>query len=62
MFLLLVFMGFIRLRQNTPVQLLDTGLKERGVVFTTEPAQAGEVTRAVFDDTCGNLVTLVQVG
>lgn len=33
-----------------------------GVVFTGEPVQAGPVTSAVFDDTCGNLVGLHQVG
>ncbi|OUC94207.1 glyoxalase [Streptosporangium minutum] len=33
-----------------------------GVVFTGEPVQAGPVTSAVFDDTCGNLIGLHQVG
>lgn len=33
-----------------------------GVVFTAEPVQAGSVTSAVFDDTCGNLIGLHQVG
>jgi predicted enzyme related to lactoylglutathione lyase len=33
-----------------------------GVVFTAEPVQAGPVTSAVFDDTCGNLIGLHQVG
>jgi predicted enzyme related to lactoylglutathione lyase len=32
-----------------------------GVAFTVEPVKAGEVTIAVFDDTCGNLVQLHQV-
>nr|WP_031168565.1 VOC family protein [Streptosporangium roseum] len=32
-----------------------------GVVFTAEPVQAGSVTSAVFDDTCGNLIGLHQV-
>ncbi|MER5420069.1 VOC family protein [Streptosporangium roseum] len=36
-----------------------TGL---GVVFTAEPVEAGQVTSAVFDDTCGNLIGLHQVG
>ena len=36
-------------------------LKERGVVFTREPMQAGPVWTAVFSDTCGNLVQLHQV-
>lgn len=32
-----------------------------GVRFTTEPTQMGNVTLAVLDDTCGNLIQLVQV-
>ena len=35
-------------------------LKARGVDFTDEPTEAGGVTIAVFDDTCGNLIQLVQ--
>jgi predicted enzyme related to lactoylglutathione lyase len=35
-------------------------MKELGVVFTSEPASSGEVTGAVFDDTCGNLIGLFQ--
>lgn len=35
-------------------------LKERGVTFTQEPTSAGGVSTAVFDDTCGNLIMLVQ--
>ena len=31
-----------------------------GVKFTMEPAEMGEVTIAVFDDTCGNLIQIVQ--
>jgi catechol 2,3-dioxygenase-like lactoylglutathione lyase family enzyme len=34
-------------------------LRERGVTFTQEPFQAGPVTTAVFDDTCGNLIQIV---
>jgi predicted enzyme related to lactoylglutathione lyase len=37
-------------------------LKELGVVFTMEPTEMGEVTVARFDDTCGNLIQLHQVG
>jgi predicted enzyme related to lactoylglutathione lyase len=33
---------------------------ERGVVFTAPPARSGDVTGAVFDDTCGNLIGLFQ--
>jgi len=35
-------------------------LVEEGVNFTMEPAKMGEVTIAVFDDTCGNLIQIVQ--
>lgn len=35
-------------------------LIERGVKFTMEPTQMGNVTIAVFDDTCGNLIQIVQ--
>jgi catechol 2,3-dioxygenase-like lactoylglutathione lyase family enzyme len=36
-------------------------LKALGVVFTVEPTQVmGSVMRAVFDDTCGNLIQIVQ--
>jgi catechol 2,3-dioxygenase-like lactoylglutathione lyase family enzyme len=31
-----------------------------GVRFTQEPMEAGPVTTAVFDDTCGNLIQIVQ--
>jgi catechol 2,3-dioxygenase-like lactoylglutathione lyase family enzyme len=34
-----------------------TGL---GVVFTQDPVELGPVTAAVLDDTCGNLLQLVQ--
>lgn len=31
-----------------------------GVKFTMEPTVMGEITLAVFDDTCGNLIQIVQ--
>ncbi len=37
-------------------------LTARGVRFVREPTTVGDVTIAVLDDTCGNLVQLVQVG
>jgi hypothetical protein len=37
-------------------------LKQRGVVFRGEPQSTGPVTTAVFEDTCGNLINLCQVG
>ncbi len=35
-------------------------LKAAGVVFRGEPASMGPVTAVVFEDTCGNLINLVQ--
>ncbi|MDX8367714.1 VOC family protein [Cytobacillus sp. IB215665] len=35
-------------------------LKEKGVEFSMEPTAMGEVTIAIFNDTCGNLIQLVQ--
>ena len=37
-------------------------LKARGVVFKTEPTNAGPVTIAVLSDSCGNLIQLYQHG
>lgn len=36
-------------------------LKALGVRFTQDPLPMGTVTTAVFDDTCGNLLQLVQL-
>jgi predicted enzyme related to lactoylglutathione lyase len=35
-------------------------LLKEGVMFTMEPTKMGEVTMAVFDDTCGNLIQIAQ--
>lgn len=35
-------------------------LKQQGVRFTMEPTKMGDVTIAVFDDTCGNLIQIIQ--
>ena len=35
-------------------------LKERGVVFLGEPEKTGPITSVLFEDTCGNLINLVQ--
>jgi catechol 2,3-dioxygenase-like lactoylglutathione lyase family enzyme len=35
-------------------------LKEHGVVFRGEPVSMGPITSVVFEDTCGNLINLVQ--
>ncbi len=36
-------------------------LSQLGVRFTVPPTQAGPVTIAIFDDTCGNLIQIYQV-
>ncbi|SDX03134.1 Catechol 2,3-dioxygenase [Marininema mesophilum] len=35
-------------------------LMKHGVRFIMEPTEMGEVTLAVFDDTCGNLIQIAQ--
>lgn len=35
-------------------------LLENGVKFTMKPTKMGEFTIAVFDDTCGNLIQMIQ--
>lgn len=35
-------------------------LMEKGVKFTMEPTRMGELTIAVLDDTCGNLIQLIE--
>lgn len=35
-------------------------LMEKGVKFTMEPTKMGDVTMAIFDDTCGSLIQIVQ--
>lgn len=37
-------------------------LKERGVVFRGAPQEIGEAVGVLFEDTCGNLISLVQPG
>ena len=36
-------------------------LGEHGVEFVQEPTDAGPVRMAVFDDTCGNLIQLIEM-
>ena len=46
------------------VQDLDAERKRLGdlsVEFTVEPMDAGPVRMAVFDDTCGNLIQLIEM-
>jgi|GEM_PF-114509 len=33
-------------------------MKKLGVVFKSEPVEMGQITQAIFDDTCGNLVQI----
>lgn len=35
-------------------------LKALGVTFKMEPTKTGSVTIAIFDDTCGNLIQIIQ--
>ncbi len=37
-------------------------LKSLGVEFAQDPTPMGEVITAVFDDTCGNLIQIIQRG
>ena len=43
------------------IQAESERLKAHGVRFTMEPTEAGPVTVAVFDDTCGNLIQIYQM-
>ncbi|MEL7489926.1 MAG: VOC family protein [Pseudomonadota bacterium] len=36
-------------------------LRDAGVHFTQPPMKAGGATMAVFDDTCGNLIQLIEL-
>jgi catechol 2,3-dioxygenase-like lactoylglutathione lyase family enzyme len=36
-------------------------LRGLGVTFTLEPMEAGPVRMAVFDDTCGNLIQIIEM-
>ncbi|WP_113928027.1 VOC family protein [Bacillus sp. P14.5] len=42
------------------IQMEYERLVEKGVQFTMEPTEMGGITIAVFDDTCGNLIQLIQ--
>jgi len=42
------------------VQKAYDRLLKHGVKFTMGPTDAGQVTIAVFDDTCGNLIQIAQ--
>ncbi|GAA1300242.1 hypothetical protein Psi02_21520 [Planotetraspora silvatica] len=47
--------------QVADVQTEYERLRGLGVTFTQEPMEAGPVTMAVFDDTCGNLIQIVTL-
>jgi predicted enzyme related to lactoylglutathione lyase len=57
-----------RYEAGIPILSLNTGdmqadfkrLTAKGVVFQGEPQDLGPIVSAVFDDTCGNLIHLVQ--
>jgi hypothetical protein len=42
------------------VQAAYERLKKSGVRFTMEPTDIGPANIAIFDDTCGNLIQIVQ--
>lgn len=56
-------------KQGIPITAFETDdvqgdyerLKRHGVVFTGAPTKMGEVTLAIFSDTCGNLIQLYQL-
>jgi catechol 2,3-dioxygenase-like lactoylglutathione lyase family enzyme len=43
------------------VEAETTRLQGLGVIFTQLPVEQGPVTTAVFDDTCGNLIQIVEM-
>lgn len=45
----------------TDMQKEKERLESLGIIFTSEPTEVGPVTIAVINDTCGNLVQLIQL-
>lgn len=45
---------------TTDIQAEYQRLKELGVTFRGEPQSMGPITTVLFEDTCGNLINLVQ--
>jgi 4-hydroxyphenylpyruvate dioxygenase-like putative hemolysin len=45
---------------TTNIQADVTHLKSKGVHFCAEPKEMGPITSVLFEDTCGNLINLVQ--
>jgi predicted enzyme related to lactoylglutathione lyase len=42
------------------IQAETARLKKMGVIFHGEPVSMGVITSVTFEDTCGNLINLVQ--
>ena len=47
--------------QVTDLDAERARLGDLGVTFTVEPMDAGPVRMAIFDDTCGNLIQLIEM-
>lgn len=47
---------------TTDIQAEYQRLKDLGVTFRGEPKQMGPIAAVLFEDTCGNLINLVQPG
>ncbi len=45
---------------SSDIQADYTRLKARGVLFRGEPQRMGPISAVTFEDTCGNLINLVQ--
>jgi len=45
---------------STDIKAEVRRLKRRGVVFRGEPKEMGPITAVTFEDTCGNLINLVE--
>jgi catechol 2,3-dioxygenase-like lactoylglutathione lyase family enzyme len=46
--------------ESSDIQADYARLKEKKVVFTSEPTRMGPVTIAIFADTCGNLIQIYE--
>jgi predicted enzyme related to lactoylglutathione lyase len=45
---------------SSDIRLEYKKLKARGVIFRSKPQTMGAITSVLFEDTCGNLINLVQ--
>lgn len=48
--------------ESSDIQAEYERLKRLGVVFKAPPVDAGGYKHAIFEDTCGNLIQMYQVG